>query len=173
MTGFVFILILSIIFMLTGVILGIIAIDMFKRKNMIEVYDTLLNRGYAQKIAKRKARKEQKRKAVKTENQMSYAVKTSANSSNMYNQTSPQSNMQAQNQNYPQQQLNYNRGVAGSTAVLNSNADIAPDKGETVILNGNAVPNSGDTVMLNNAQNNSDFEVTTSITYTSANGTIE
>ena len=57
-----FILVLSIIFILIGIILAIVAIDMFKRKNMVEVYDTLLNRGYGKKIASRKARKEAKQR---------------------------------------------------------------------------------------------------------------
>lgn len=50
----------SIIFIVLGLLLGILAVVLFYTKNMAEVYDALLNRGYVERIEKRRKAREAK-----------------------------------------------------------------------------------------------------------------
>lgn len=50
----------SIIFIVLGLLLGILAVVLFYTKNMAEVYDALLNRGYVERIEKRRKSREAK-----------------------------------------------------------------------------------------------------------------
>ena len=59
---------ISIIFIVLGVLLAISAVVTFYTKNMAEVYDALLNRGYTERIEKRKRIKQAKRKKASAVN---------------------------------------------------------------------------------------------------------
>ena len=171
-----FILVLSIIFILTGIILAIVAIDMFKRKNMVEVYDTLLNRGYGKKIAARKARKE----ARQIKRQQSYTTEplTGSGPTNM-NQNALPSGAQkpVSGAKVPLQKgaspyvVNQSAVPAQRPAVTASAVKPVsqPQFGATGVLNNE---NAYNTVAFDEKKENSDFEMTTSISYTSSHDSI-
>lgn len=51
----------SIIFIVLGLLLGVLAVILFRTKNMAEVYDALLNRGYVEKMERRRKSRDAKR----------------------------------------------------------------------------------------------------------------
>lgn len=59
-------LVISIIFIILGVILSGVSVYIFRKRNMAEVYDSLLNRGYTERIEKYNNKKH-KNKAVTNE----------------------------------------------------------------------------------------------------------
>ena len=115
---------ISIIFIVLGVLLAISAVVTFYTKNMAEVYDALLNRGYTERIEKRKRIKQAKRKK--------------ASAVNVINQTAMPQTV-ASSQSPPKSApVRASRDVGASANVQNNS-------GNTVLLNNN---NSGQTTLL-------------------------
>ena len=115
---------ISIIFIVLGVLLAISAVVTFYTKNMAEVYDALLNRGYTERIEKRiKQAKRKKASAVNVINQTAMPQTVASSQSPPKSAAPP---------------VRASRDVGASANVQNNS-------GNTVLLNNN---NSGQTTLL-------------------------
>lgn len=116
---------ISIIFIVLGVLLAISAVVTFYTKNMAEVYDALLNRGYTERIEKRKRIKQAKRKNASAVN---------VNQAAMPQTVAP-----------PQSQPKSAAPPVRASLDVGASANVQNNSGNTVLLNNN---NSGQTTLL-------------------------
>lgn len=117
---------ISIIFIVLGVLLAISAVVTFYTKNMAEVYDALLNRGYTERIEKRKRIKQAKRKNASAVNVVNQAA--------MPQTVAP-----------PQRPPKSAAPPVRASLDVGASANVQNNSGNTVLLNNN---NSGQTTLL-------------------------
>ncbi len=146
---------ISILFIVLGVLLAISAVITFYTKNMAEVYDALLNRGYTERIEKRKRIKQAKRKKASAVNVNQAAMpQTVAPPQSPPKSAAPPVRAGLDVGAYANVQNN-----SGNTVLLNNN-----NSGQTTLLDSQT---SGETTVLdNNIQ--SEFKIIKHLEYTFA-----
>lgn len=152
----------AITFIISGLILAILTVYIFFNKNMAEVYDSLLDRNYVEKLNK---------KSKANKNQAKYQVEEISNK--VTNQV-PKKNATEQSIKHSANssinsavQKSYN---SGNTAYLGRNVGGNQfNNGNTALLNSQ----QGETAPLVNKKGSKGFVVTKDLTYTYTNETIQ
>lgn len=145
-------LVISIVFIASGIILAGVSVYVFRKRNMAEVYDSLLNRGYVQRIEKRNNKKSKKYENVNK------AVTSEMNDSIPKVNTSIKSVRDKQNSDL--------------TQPLKNNIDYSSNSGYTTPLNVSYDGKDGLTTMLETQISNDNFKIVKELYYSFSKETI-
>lgn len=145
-------LVISIVFIALGIILAGVSVYVFRKRNMAEVYDSLLNRGYVQKIEKRKNKKTKK-----------YENASKAVASDM-NDSIPKVNISINSVS--------DKHTSTLTQPLKNNIDYSSNSGYTTPLNVPSDGKEGLTTMLETQISNENFKIVEELYYSFSKETI-